>query len=132
MSTQTTSPSVGRIARWTAGGVEYEADPRQAERLVSDLALDDAKSVGTPGVKHVFEMTSRDKPLAVEKHTAFRAIAARGNYLGPDRPEMQYAAKEICRWMAAPSRVRSTSFEMATKLLGQSPAACDGVPLAVF
>ena len=88
---------LNRIARWTDGGVEYEADPRQVERLVSDLGLEDAKRVGTPGVKQTFEMTSRDKPLAEEKHMAFRAIAARGNYLGPDRPEMQYAAKEICR-----------------------------------
>ena len=30
---------LNRIARWTDGGVEYEADPRQAERLVSDLGL---------------------------------------------------------------------------------------------
>ena len=96
---------LNRIARWTDGGVEYEADPRQAERLVSDLGLEDAKRVGTPGVKQTFEMTSRDKPLAEEKHTAFKAIAARGNSLGPDRPEMQYAAKEICRWMAAPSEL---------------------------
>ena len=63
---------------------------------MSDLWLDDAKRVGTPGVKQTFEMTSRDKLLAVEKHTAFRAIAAKGNYLGPNRPEMQYEAKEIC------------------------------------
>ena len=72
---------------------------------MSDLGLDDAKRVGTPGVKQTFEMTSRDKPLAVEKHMTFRAIAARGNYLGPDRLKMQYADKEICRWMAAPSEL---------------------------
>ena len=53
---------LNRIARWTDGGVEYEADPRQAERLVSDLGLEDAKRVGTPGVKQTFEMTSRDAP----------------------------------------------------------------------
>ena len=96
---------LNRIARWTDEGVQYEADPRQAERLVSDLGLDDAMRVGTPGVKQTFEMASRDRPLAEEKHTAFRAIAASGNYLGPDTPEMQFAAKEICRWMAAPSEM---------------------------
>ena len=101
---------LNRIARWIEGGIQYEADPRQAERLVSDLVLDDAKRVGTPGVKQTFEMASRDRPLAEGKHTAFRAIAARGNYLGPDRPEMQFAAKEICKWMAAP-------FEMGVQAL---------------
>ena len=58
---------LNRIARWTDEGVQYEADPRQAERLVSDLGLDDAKRVGTPGVKQTFEMASRDRPLAEEK-----------------------------------------------------------------
>ena len=53
---------LNRIARWPAGGLEYGADPRQAERLVSDLGLDDAKRVGTPGVKQTFEMTSRTSP----------------------------------------------------------------------
>ena len=72
---------------------------------MADLGLDDAKRVGTPGVKQTFEMTSRDKPLAVEKHRAFRAISAMGHYLGPVRLEMQYAAKEICRWMSAPSEL---------------------------
>ena len=36
---------LNRIARWTAKRIEYEADPRQAERLVSDLRLDDAKGL---------------------------------------------------------------------------------------
>ena len=56
---------------------------------MSDLGLEDAKRVGTPGVKQMFEMASRDKSLAAEKHTAFRAIATIRNYLCHDRPEMQ-------------------------------------------
>ena len=35
----------------------------------------------------------------------FRAVAARLNYMGPDRPDMQYAIKEIkeaARCMASP------------------------------
>ena len=80
---------LNRIARWTARGLEYEADPQQAERLASDLRLDDAKRVGTPGVKQTFEITSRDKPLAVEKRTAFRAIAATGTDACP-HPSSEY------------------------------------------
>ena len=108
---------LNRIARWTAGGLEYDADPRQAERLVADLGLEDAKRVGTPGVKQTFDMVSRDKPLAADKHTAFRAIAARGNYLGPDRPEAQYATKEICRWMSAPSEIGVQAFKRLGRCL---------------
>ena len=94
---------LNRIIRWTPMGVEYEADPRQAERLILELGLEGAKSVGTPGVKLTKEVVDGDKDLADHKHTAFRGVAARGNYLAADRPDVQYATKEICRWMAKPT-----------------------------
>ena len=37
--------------------------------------------------------------------TRFRAVAARANYPSGDRPDIQYAVKEICRRMAKPVRV---------------------------
>jgi hypothetical protein len=94
---------LNRLVRWTAHGVEYEADPRQAERLLRDLKLAGAKSVGTPGVKPTLEQTEKDVVLPDSKHSPFRAVAARANYLAADRPETQFAAKEICRWMSAPT-----------------------------
>ena len=45
----------------------------------------------------------------------FRAIAARANYLAMDRPDIQYSAKEICRWIAKPS----TGGVLALKRLGR-------------
>ncbi len=42
---------LNRLVRWTAEGIEYEAGPRQAERIVRDLNLSGCKSVGSPGVK---------------------------------------------------------------------------------
>ena len=30
---------LNRLVRWTESGIEYEADPRQGERLVRDLNL---------------------------------------------------------------------------------------------
>ena len=94
---------LNRVIRWTSSGIEYEADPRQAERLILDLGLDGAKSVGTAGVKPTKESIAADQPLPEGKHTAFRAVAARGNYLAADRPDVQFATKEICRWMAQPT-----------------------------
>ena len=38
-----------------------------------------------------------------EDVTGFRGVAARSMYLGPDRPEMLYASKEVCREMSEPS-----------------------------
>ena len=44
---------LNRVVRWTDRGIEYEADPRQAERLIADLDLagPGVKGVPTPGVK---------------------------------------------------------------------------------
>ena len=83
--------------------MEYEADPRQAEQLCRDLGLVGAKPIGTPGAKAQHEMLAADQPVEARKATPFRAVAARANYLAADRPECQFAAKEVCRWMANPT-----------------------------
>ncbi len=95
---------LNRVVRWTDAGLEYEADPRQAEKLVQDLKLEGAKGVGTPGAKLNKEQVLDDQKLEATKVTPFRAVAARANYLAADRPEAQFAAKEICRWMSAPTK----------------------------
>ena len=98
---------LNRIVRWAEWGLEYEADPRQIEKMLTPLGLDGdgVKSVATPGVKVTKDILDMDKPLVQQKHTHFRAVAARGNYIGPDRPEAQFSAKEICRWMSAPTEL---------------------------
>ena len=41
-----------RVWRWTDDGLEYEADPRQCERLLEGLGLDDnCNGAATPGLK---------------------------------------------------------------------------------
>ena len=85
---------LNRIVRWTSEGIEYEADPRQAEQLIRDLGMGGSKSVGTPGVKTTSEQLGEDKELAYQRHKPYRGVAARSNYLSADRPDMQHAAKE--------------------------------------
>lgn len=87
------------IVRWTPRGIEYEADPRQGEKFV----VEGCRGASTLGVK-----ISTDKTLAGEevlglKHVLFRAVTARANYRAADRPDIQFAAKEICGWMGKPS-----------------------------
>ena len=45
----------------------------------------------------------RGAPLG-EEATRYRAMVARCNFLGCDRPDIQYAAKEASRWMSSPCR----------------------------
>ncbi len=95
--------ALNRVVRWCSGCIEYEADPRQAERLIAECGLEGAKSVATPGVKATFRELEEDAGLRKELHTAFRGAAARGNYLVADRIDGQFACKEICRYMANPT-----------------------------
>ena len=101
---------LNRIVRWTSKGLEYEADPRQGERLLEDLELTgDVKAAPTPGVKPLQHQIDTDKSMADQ--TKYRAIAARGNYLAADRPDMQFAAKEICRFMSSPTELGWTALK---------------------
>ena len=94
---------LNRVIRWTQTGIELEADPRQAEKLIAECGLEGVNTVATPGVRASYEQLESDKPLADRLHTAFRGAAARANYLAADRLDCQFAAKEVCRFMAKPT-----------------------------
>ncbi len=94
---------LNRVIRWTGEGLEYEADPRQAEKLIAECGLTGSNTMATPGVRPSFAEVEKDQPLEQRLHTAFRGSAARSNYLSADRIDCQFAAKEICRWMAKPT-----------------------------
>ena len=94
--------ALNRIVRWCSDHVEYEADPRQAERLVTELGLEGSQSMVTPGVRAAGTELTTDSELSARAATDFRGSAARGNYIGPDRIDAQFASKEICRYMAKP------------------------------
>jgi hypothetical protein len=94
---------LNRIVRWKDDAIYYEADPRQAEKLILECGLEGANAVATPGVKETGAQLAADKDLEQNLHTAFRGAAARANYLAADRPDLQFSAKEVCRWMSAPT-----------------------------
>ena len=54
-------------------------------------------------VKETSAQVADDQELDKALHTAFRASAARANYLAADRPDAQFSAKEVCRWMSSPT-----------------------------
>ena len=95
--------ALNRVIRWTTEGIEYEADPRQAERLIAECGLENCQTVATPGVRASGQDLSDDAELPPRLTTAFRGSAARGNYLGPDRCDAQFATKEVCRSMSKPT-----------------------------
>ena len=110
---------LNRVIRWTEAGLEYEADPRQAERLLEGLNLggNDCKSAATPGLKPLVEQLQKDAPVPASGVTEFRALAARSNYLASDRIELQFAAKEVCRFMSSPSETSTAALKRLGRYL---------------
>ena len=95
---------LNRIIRATSLGWEYECDQRHVEVLVEELGLRDAKSLSSPGVEGEKPIeVVESPPLGPEKASHFRALVARGNYIAVDRADAQYAVKELCRDMSAPT-----------------------------
>ena len=112
---------LNRIIRWTPEGVEYEADPRQAERLLEATGLEGANAVATPGVKLLAAQYADDVELPESGVTGYRAQAARGNYLSSDRPDIQFAAKESCRWMSKPTKLGMEGLKRMARYLAGKP-----------
>ena len=77
--------------------------PGRGEKLLEELGFDDGvKSSSTPGQQLIPADLAKDTMLDPAASSKFRAHAARANYLAADRPDLQFAAKEVCRDMATP------------------------------
>ena len=95
---------LNRIIRCTEEGFEIEADPRHAELVMEQMQVDGEKCVSTPGVSGVEEDDADDdEELLGAAIKEYRGLAARCNYLGPDRPDALFAIKEGCREMSKPT-----------------------------
>jgi len=95
---------LNRVVTWGSEGITIEADPRQVEKVLLELGLDgETKGAATPGLKVTKTQLDSDEPLEQDKHTLFRGVSARCNYVAHDRPDVTFAAKEVCRSMASPT-----------------------------
>ena len=63
--------ALNRIVRWGDQCIEYEADPRQAEKLVAECSMGGSNPMLTPGVKVSFSELEKDQPLPLRLHTPF-------------------------------------------------------------
>ena len=85
-------------------GIEYEADQRHAEIIVNSVGLEkESKGVVTPGCKREWN-PEEGRELSPKEATAYRAAVASGNYVSQDRTDIQYAAKELSKYVVAHRR----------------------------
>ena len=111
---------LNRRLTWRGDEMTYEADPKHAEIICEKFGLGpESKGLTRPCVKESgvdvhgkappglaachLEGEMLDGPLNAHETREFRAVAARANYLAQDRPDIQFAVKEVCREMSAPS-----------------------------
>jgi hypothetical protein len=93
---------LGRVIRCTEEGYEYEADPRHRQKIMEALGFDD-KTKGLTVNGRVEDEAEDVTELQGQEATSFRAVAARLNYVSQDAPDIQFAAKDVCREMAGPT-----------------------------
>ena len=99
---------LNRAIRCTRDGYELEADLRLSELIIKQLELQSAKAVVALGAEVDVECKAwtedpEQQELPASQCTRCRAMAARCNYLQPDRPDIQYVVKEACRMMSRPT-----------------------------
>ena len=117
--------ALDRVLTWHDDRVEYEADPRQAERLIEECGLTGSNPMGIPSAKSTFQDYKADESLEKMLHTPFRGSAARSNYLSADRVDLQGVGKELCRSM-------SELFEFSWKALKRLGRYLCGRPRLVY
>jgi hypothetical protein len=94
---------LNRIISYTDDGIEYEADQRHAEAMIRDLNMNEAKALSTPGSDEAYLSESKGDMLNQHYESIYRSVAAKGNYIAADRPDIQFAVKECAKGMSAPT-----------------------------
>ena len=93
---------LNRTVNWTREGITYKADHRHVEIIIKDLGLESAKSAATPCVEKK-DLEGQEDELEDQRSLRYRSCVTRINYLAQDRSDIQYAAKELCRFMSKPT-----------------------------
>ena len=109
---------LNRVLRWSLEGILLEADPRHQEILVSNVQ---GTPLTSPSAKESSAEPAADSSLTEVEVTAFRSDSARANYLGLDRVDIAYAAKELCRRMSMPNKLSQCALQRLVRYIKGSP-----------
>ena len=77
--------------------------------------------LGSKAAKHAERMEVAGEDLDSEAATMYRALSARLLYLSMDRPEVSFAAKELCRHFAHPTKIGVQALKRAVRFLVGMP-----------
>ena len=109
---------LNKIVRFTKNGIKFEFDQRCAEIAICEMDLCEANPVLTPYDNKIKKDNGEGEDYCDAKTSAlYRSVAARLNYLSPDRADIQYVVKEVCRTMASPRLVDLTKLKRIVRYL---------------
>ena len=74
-----------------------------------------------PVLQRVLDQLGSSPDLDAASTSLFRAASARANYLSLDRPDISFAAKELCRRMASPCEDDLSALRRVARYLLGSP-----------
>ena len=115
---------LNRKIRWGRQGIEWEADRKHAEQIVSELGLDSATGVGTPCIESIKELGVRRKEgrlLEGDEITRYRRLVAIANFLAADRADLQYCVRCLCQGMSGPSEDDMKALKHLGRYLKRQP-----------
>ena len=64
---------LNRIIRYTASGIEYEADARHSELIIKQLGLESAKPISSPAIEDEPRCDDDEEPLSAEYSTQYKS-----------------------------------------------------------
>jgi hypothetical protein len=116
---------LNRTVTWLDWGINIVADQKHAEKLIGFFDLEDGStSVVSIGKKEVEDKASIDEggeeaaeKLSGKEESVYRGLAATLNYLSPDRFDIQFGSKELCRDMANPTTASMRKMKRAARYL---------------
>jgi hypothetical protein len=121
---------LGRTVSWDDDGIRIRADTKHADSIMKYCGLDnESKGLGSPGKKSetqdlLDEGEKPESPVTDKRRiTEYRGMAATANYLGADRVDVQFSAKELCRSMANPTEESFEKLKHFGRYLVQVPEA---------
>ena len=113
---------LNRTIVWDGNKIIYKADPKHSKTIIEEMGLRvGSKGLMSPCVREDVGDERDEEDLSGEEAKHFRAVAARANYLGLDRPDIQYSVKELCREMAKPTRGGQKKLKRVARYLLEAP-----------
>ena len=109
------------LERTLLDGAAWELNPADMIAAVSKKKKFKPKRLGTKAVKAIELEAKAGGILVGEAATDYRALSARINYLASDRPDIAYAAKELCRDFASPTQKSIERLKRCVRYLKHKP-----------